>query len=162
MPPVASPETTCWRKISIGSVSEIRASDGVVPAELGGRARHDDAAGLEEVGMVRQVERRRHVLLDEQDADALLAVDRTDDAEDLADDERREPERGLVQEQEPRPQHERTRDGEHLLLAAGEAPGDLAPPLTEHRKVVVDSREVARIYDYFRSEEHTSELQSLA
>src|SRR2546427_3735592 len=86
MPPVASPETTCWRKISIGSVSEIRASDGVVPAELGGRARHDDAAGLEEVGMVRQVERRRHVLLDEQDADALLAVDRTDDAEDLADD----------------------------------------------------------------------------
>src|SRR3989442_9843881 len=90
MPPVASPETTCWRKISIGSVSEIRASDGVVPAELGGRARHDDAAGLEEVGMVRQVERRRHVLLDEQDADALLAVDRTDDAEDLADDERSE------------------------------------------------------------------------
>src|SRR5438094_7028929 len=75
MPPVASPETTCWRKISIGSVSEIRASDGVVPAELGGRARHDDAAGLEEVGMVRQVERRRHVLLDEQDADALHLAD---------------------------------------------------------------------------------------
>src|SRR2546430_13484030 len=121
MPPVASPETTCWRKISIGSVSEIRASDGVVPAELGGRARHDDAAGLEEVGMVGEVERHRHVLLDEQDADALLAVDRTDDAEDLADDERREPERGLVQEQEPRPQHERTRDGEHLLLEIGRA-----------------------------------------
>src|SRR5437899_9714178 len=140
MPPVASPETTCWRKISIGSVSEIRASNGVVPAELGGRARHDDAAGLEEVGMVGEVERRRHVLLDEQDADALLAVDRTDDAEDLADDERREPERGLVQEQEPRPHHERTRDGEHLLPAAGEAPADLAPPPTGPRKVAENPR----------------------
>src|SRR5436309_4199312 len=76
MPPVASPETTCWRKISIGSVSEIRASDGVVPAELGGRARHDDAAGLEEVGMVRQGERRRHVLLELADPAYLLETGR--------------------------------------------------------------------------------------
>src|SRR5438034_1969024 len=106
MPPVASPETTCWTKISIHSVSEVRPSDGVVPAELGGRARHDDAARLEEVGMIGKVERRRDVLLDEQDADALLPVDRVHDPEDLTGDERREPERGLVEEQQARPQHE--------------------------------------------------------
>src|SRR2546422_5135925 len=94
MPPVASPETTCWTKISIGSVSEVRASDGVVPAELGRRPRHDDAARLEEVGVIGEVERRRDVLLDEQDAHALLAVDGAHDAEDLAGDERRESERG--------------------------------------------------------------------
>src|SRR3989442_14180492 len=98
MPPVASPETTCWRKISIGSVSEIRASDGVVPAELGGRARHDDAAGLEEGGMVRQAERRRPVLLDGQAAAALPAVDPPVDAEDLAAHEGSEPEPGPVQD----------------------------------------------------------------
>src|SRR2546426_7152862 len=114
MPPVASPETTCWTKISIGSVSEVRASDGVVPAELGRRPRHDDAARLEEVGVIGEVERRRDVLLDEQDAHALLAVDGAHDAEDLAGDERRESERGLVEEEQARPEHERApRSEEH-------------------------------------------------
>src|SRR5213080_2526973 len=119
MPPVASPETTCWTKISIYSVSEVRPSDGVVPAELGGRARHDNAARFEEVGMIGEVERRRDVLLDEQHAHALVA-------DDLAGDERRQPERGLVEEQQAWPQHERPPDREHLLLAPGEAPRDLA------------------------------------
>src|SRR5207245_9595015 len=104
MPPVASPETTCWTKISIGSVSEVRASDGVVPAELGRRPRHDDAARLEEVGVIGEVERRRDVLLDEQDAHALLAVDGAHDAEDLAGEERRESVRGLVVEAQARTQ----------------------------------------------------------
>src|SRR2546428_623634 len=144
MPPVASPETTCWTKISIGSVSEVRASDGVVPAELGRRPRHDDAARLEEVGVIGEVERRRDVLLDEQDAHALLAVDGAHDAEDLAGDERRESERGLVEEEQARPQHERAPDREHLLLAPGEAPGGLTPSLAQHRKIVVAPGEVPR------------------
>src|SRR3989442_1852264 len=144
MPPVASPETTGWTKISIGAVSEVRASDGVVPAELGRRPRHDDAARLEEVGVIGEVERRRDVLLDEQDAHALLAVDGAHDAEDLAGDERRESERGLVEEEQARPQHERAPDREHLLLAPGEAPGGLTPSLAQHRKIVVDPREVPR------------------
>src|SRR5919198_3362619 len=128
MPPVASPETTCWTKVSIGSVSEVRAPDRVVPPELGGGAGHHDAARLEEVGVIGKVERRGDVLLDEQHAHALLAVDGAHDAEDLAGDERREPERGLVEEQQARPQHERAPDREHLLLAAGEASGDLTVP----------------------------------
>src|SRR5437867_10966399 len=144
MPPVASPETTCWTKISIGSVSEVRASDGVVPAELGRRPRHDDAARLEEVGVIGEVERRRDVLLDEQDAHALLAVDGAPDAEDLAGDERRESERGLVEEEQARPQHERAPDREPPLLAPGAAPGGFTPSLAQHRKIVVDPREVPR------------------
>src|SRR3989442_11833331 len=141
MPPVASPETTCWTKISTGSVSEVRASDGVVPAELSRRPRHDDAARLEEVGVIGEVERRRDVLLDEQDAHALLAVDGAHDAEDLASDERREAERGLVEEEQARPQHERAPDREHLLLAPGEAPGGLTPSPPPHRKIGVDPRQ---------------------
>src|SRR5689334_12448637 len=38
------------------SVSEIGAADGVVLFELGGGARHHHAAGLEEIGVVGQVE----------------------------------------------------------------------------------------------------------
>jgi len=72
--------------------------------------------------VIGEVERRRDVLLDEQDAHALLAIDGAHDAEDLAGDERREPERGLVEEEQARPQHERAPDREHLLLAPGEAP----------------------------------------
>src|SRR5438093_7129378 len=138
MPPVASPETTCWTKISIGSVSEVRASDGVVPAKLGRRPRHDDAARLEEVGVIGEVERRRDVLLDEQDAHALLAVDGAHDAEDIAGDERRESERWLVEEEQAPPQQESAPDRKQLLLSSGEAPGALTPYLTLHRYRTLD------------------------
>src|SRR5438034_754034 len=144
MPPVASPETTCWTKISIGSVSEVRASDGVVPAELGRRPRHDDAARLEEVGVIGEVERRRDVLLDEQDAHALLAVDGAHDAEDLAGDERRESERGLVEEEQARPQHERARARGGAPLAPEEGPGGAAPPRRARRARAVDRRGAPR------------------
>src|SRR5947208_15540860 len=117
MPPVASPETTCWTKISIGSVSEVRAPDGVVPAELGRRPRHDDAARLEEVGVIGEVERRRDVLLEEQGAHALVAVDGPHDEEDLAGDERREPERALVEEEQTPSPLERAPHRGHLRLA---------------------------------------------
>src|SRR6202040_4264030 len=121
MPPVASPETICWIRMSIlsggerapllphappplrgsrgsahrsvfgtffgrvvdrfvnwfiePSVSEIGAADGGVLFELGGGARHPDPAGLEEVGVVGEVEGHRRILLHQEDAHPLLLVD---------------------------------------------------------------------------------------
>src|SRR5207248_11699052 len=109
MPPVARPETTCWTKMSTGSVPEVRAPDGVVLPEGLGRPRHDDAPGLEQVRVGGEVERHRGVLLHEQDADALLAGDRAHDAEDLPHDQGREAQRGLVEQQQARPDRKSTR-----------------------------------------------------
>ena len=65
-------------------------------------ARHHDAAGLEQIGLVGQVERERGVLLHEEDAHALLPVDRPHDAEDLPHDQWRETEGRLVEQQQAR------------------------------------------------------------
>src|SRR5262245_40470744 len=144
MPPVARPETTCWSRMSITeprasdrpsggisrarwrrrilreplSVAEVRAPDGVVLLEVLGAPRHHHAARLEQVGVVGEVEGDGGVLLDEQHADALLAVDRPHDAEDLPHDQRGEAERWLVEEEQAGPRHEGARHREHLLLAS--------------------------------------------
>ena len=64
-------------------------------------------------------ERQAGILLNKQQADVLLLVDPMQNAENLLHDQRRETKRGLVQQQQLGPQHERTSDGEHLLLATG-------------------------------------------
>ena len=57
--------------------------------------------------------------------------------EDLLHHERREAEGRLVEQQEPRPQHQRARDRQHLLLAARQRAGLLPPPLLEAREIAV-------------------------
>ena len=76
-------------------------------------------------------QRERGVLLDDEDGEAVLAVQALEDLEDLADDHRREPERRLVEHQQARARHQRAAEGEHLLLAAGERPGRLPLALGE-------------------------------
>ena len=49
-----------------------------------------------------------------------MLVQLADDPEDLAHDQRREPERRLVEHQQLRPPHQSTGEREHLLLAARE------------------------------------------
>src|SRR5215471_12381203 len=126
----------CWRNVSIGlSVSEVQAPDRVVRAEDLRWPLQHDATGLEEEHVVGERQSERRVLLDEQHADAFLAVDRADDPEDLAHDQGRETERWLVQQQESWPEHQGAGDREHLLLAARQAARDLPPPFSEHREV---------------------------
>jgi len=91
----------------------------------------DEPPGLEHISAGGERERAPRVLLDEQDRDAVL-VDAPNHPEDLAREDRRQPERGLVEEQQPRPRHQRAADREHLLLAAREGAGDLRLPIAEH------------------------------
>ena len=89
-----------------------------------------------------------HVLLDQQDRRPLGAQAR-EQLEDLIDDDRREPERGLVEQEQRRPRHERPADREHLLLAARERAAVLAQPLAQDREeaqhVLVGGVEVGAI-----------------
>ena len=145
MPPVASPASTWWRKASKCVLPSSRGTSGAPRRRFlmsSDGARQHDAAGLDEVGVVGEVERHRRVLLHHQHADALLLVHRAQDAEQLLHDERREAEGGLVQQHELGPQHERARHREHLLLAARERAGLLRAPLLEAREVAVHALQV--------------------
>ena len=65
------------------------------------RAGRDDAPLLQDVGARGDVERHRDVLLDQQHGHAL-GIDPPDDLEELQHDDRREAERRLVEQQQPR------------------------------------------------------------
>src|SRR6266699_380488 len=123
-------------------VSEIRTPHGVVAFDLSGGTGKHDPSGLDEVGTVGEVERQRGVLLDKQDAHPLALVDGPHDLEKLAYEERRQPERRLVEQQQLRPEHQRARYREHLLLASRERAGLLAQTLLEAREVAEDALQV--------------------
>src|SRR2546425_10473231 len=83
-----------------------------------------------------------------------------------------EPGRRLVQEQQLGPAHQRARHGEALLLPARQLPDPRRAPLLELDEPedlvhgmgarVEAAKQPHRLRDGQRSEEHTSELQSLA
>ena len=58
--------------------------------------------------------------------------------EDLAHDQRREPEARLVEHQQARRRHQRAAQREHLALAAGQRAGQLRAALGQARKARVD------------------------
>ena len=67
----------------------------------------------------------------------MFAPDPLDDTENRFDHPRRQPERRLVEHQQPRRHHQGASDRQHLLLAAGQRAGLLSPPLCQNRKIAV-------------------------
>ena len=80
---------------------------------------------VEHVGTVGDFERRAHILLDQQNRDALRAHLR-DDAKTSRTMSGRESLRRLVEQQEFGIEQQRAGDRQHLLLAAGELAARLA------------------------------------
>ncbi len=74
------------------------------------------------------------VALDHEDGHAV-GVDLGDDLEDVVHDHRRQPHRRLVDDQQPGAGHQAAADGEHLLLAAGQGPGQLRAAFAKAREV---------------------------
>ena len=73
------------------------------------------------------------VLLHHGDRDAV-AVDRLDGGEQRLGGDRRQPGRGLVEQQQHRLHHQRHRHREHLTLAAGQRARRAAAALGQHRE----------------------------
>src|SRR5262245_31141114 len=122
--------------------AEIDAADVIVGGQVARGAGQRDAARLHHVAAVGHREREVRVLLDHGHGRAL-AADVRDDREDGLHDRRRQAERGLVEEDQAWPRHERSRDRQHLLLAARERAGGLALPLGQDGKVLRQARDVA-------------------
>src|ERR1700733_8540159 len=77
----------------------------------------DDPAVVQHIGAIGDLDRRAHVLLDQQNRNAF-APRRDDDFEHVLDNQRREPLRRLVEHEQLRVQEQGARDRQHLLLAA--------------------------------------------
>ena len=92
--------------------------------QLVGRAREPHRPGLHHVDAVGHRHGDVHRLLDEQDGRARLAH-RLDGAEQLLDDDRREPERQLVDQEQLGAGDGGHGERQHLLLAAREVAGPL-------------------------------------
>ena len=89
-----------------------------------------------------QAERHARVLLHQYHAQSLLLIEHAQGGKDLFDDNRSEPHRRLVQQQEARFCHERPAHGQHLLLAPRECTRLLATALLEAREQSVDLAEL--------------------
>ena len=96
--------------------------------ELGAGAARDHRAGLQHVAAARGLEGIAGVLLDQQHAGAGR-VDGLDRPEDVLHDDRRQPERGLVQAEQLRLRHHGAAERQHLLLAPAQRAGVLAAAL---------------------------------
>ncbi len=125
------------------SCAQVRPLHIRVVAELSRVVRQGHPAGLQHVTARGDVKRIVGVLLDQQDRDPL-AVDLLDRLVDPLHEHRGDAHRRLVEHQELGPGHQRSSDGEHLLLAARHRSRLLALALLEPRKQVVDTLEVLR------------------
>ena len=141
--PVSEPAMTCWMNSAISSPG----SDFRTPSCSRSSALAPPSTTLptsSRYARCESCERGVRVLLDDQHREALLLVEPAHDLEELLDDDRREPERRLVEEQEPRPREARAGEREHLLLAARQRSGLLVAPLREPRQLARDLVEVLR------------------
>src|SRR4030066_1537737 len=93
----------------------------------------DDLPGLQDIGVMGHLEGLPHVLLHQQDG-RPLPVDLPDDPEDVGDDERRQPERRLVEKQKGWLRQKSPPHGGHLLFPPGEGAPCQVPPLLEERE----------------------------
>src|SRR5438270_1156419 len=99
---------------------------------------------IEHDRLARKRERKPRVLLDDNDRKFSRAHQLADDSQKLLDDDRRQPFHRLVEEQELGVGHERTCDGQHLLLAAGKLIAEILLALLELRKILIGASYVPR------------------
>src|SRR5581483_458381 len=112
---------------SSSRMSKIARAHVRVRQQLASRAVHADAASLHDVSAVGKLQRKIGILLDQQHGHPGLA-EAAHRAHHFRYHERREAKRRLVEQQELRSGHHGAAEGEHLLLAAGQRAGGLAPP----------------------------------
>jgi hypothetical protein len=84
------------------------------------------------------------ILLDDDGRQPFVAHHARDRPQQLLHDDRRQPFQRLVEQQQPRVQHQRARHGQHLLLAARELGAHVRPALGQAREHRVDPLHVPR------------------
>src|SRR5258708_18605699 len=124
---------------SIGSAIKSRTSDrhGALEralVEIVAVAGIDDGAAVHDGEMVAEFAGKVEILLDQHDGDLAERAQIGDGAADILDDRRLDAFGRLVEQEKPRPHHQRSADGELLLLAARKIAAAPAQHGLEHRK----------------------------
>ena len=104
-----------------------------VREQLSPGAVHADAASLHNVPAIGKLQRKIRVLLYKKHCHAGVAKG-AHRAHHFGHHQRREAERGLVEQEQLRPGHQGAAEGEHLLLPARKRAGRLAAALPQDRK----------------------------
>src|SRR5215471_7012380 len=155
-----SPDTICpMFLISVfmgSSHGEVRAWEGLVREEARHRPLDANLAALDDVGAVGQRASEREVLFGEKHAEPG-ALERSNLIGERLHDDGGEPFRWLVEQEEAGIAHQRARDGQHLLLATGEAPALPARHLGEPRKEFVDARDAPVASALLRDARHVDQ-----
>src|SRR5580693_7755703 len=124
---------------SIGSAIKSRASNrhGALQralVEIVAVAGIDNGAAVHDGEMVAEFAGKVEILLDQHDGDLAERAQIGDGAADILDDRRLDAFGRLVEQEEPRPHHQRAADGELLLLAARKVAAAPAQHGFEHRE----------------------------
>src|SRR6266849_10712925 len=119
------------------SDAEILVDDGVPDVQLRGRGVVADDTLLDDVDPLAGEQGQRHILLDQQHRNGI-AVQHRDDFPDLRHHARHQPLGRLVEKHDLWFEHHRPGDCQHLLLATRQRTAGLAPPLGEHREILID------------------------
>jgi Ca2+-binding RTX toxin-like protein len=107
-----------------------------------GGAAMDDAAAVENHGVVGNGQHLMGVLLDDDGGHALIAHQATDGDKQILDNDRREALQRLIEQQQPRVEHQCTGQGEHLLLTARQCAAQIAPPLAQPGEEGIDRGQI--------------------
>ena len=110
-----------------------------VLAQLAGRAAGRQLAVGQDVAAVSDLQRQVHVLLHQQDPGPVAGRELPHHREQPVHDHRGQAQAHLVEHEQPRPAAEHPREGEHLLLAAGQQ-ARLAAAQRAQRREVTDRR----------------------
>src|SRR5207237_304190 len=131
--------------------AEVARFDVARASELAGRPGEDDRAFVHDVHTLTDARGEREVLLDEEDRETAVAQPHQRVA-DLRNELWRKAFRRLVEEKDRRVAHERARDREHLLLAAGELIRERPHAAPQRREELDDTRQVPTARDAARRE----------
>src|SRR6185369_6545825 len=138
---------------------EVGSTDIFAAQQLAAGSRDGDASVDHHMRAVSEPQRVESILLDQENRQALGAVELADRRKDLANDQRGKPERRLVEQQKPRPGHEGPRNGQHLLLAARQRATALALPCLEYGEHREDA--LAVLFEVFGIGDRGAHLQVL-
>src|SRR5262245_41168528 len=110
------------------SPPQIQLPDQIIVVELlGGFALERDLAVDDDVAAVGDAKRLGEILLRHQHRELVLLLEFPDRVDGAADQHGGEADRGLVDQEDARRQHQGAAEGKHLLLAAAHGAGELAP-----------------------------------
>ena len=104
-------------------------------------ARHCDPSGFQHIGPVGHLQSGLGVLLDQQDGGAFGLIQPANDVEDLFDQQRGKAHRGLVEQEDGGPLHQRPSNRQHLLFPARQRAAALPHPLLQPGKNCKDARQ---------------------